>query len=147
MFVEDDKRRRLLSDSNFCMTDYFIVQRISGLYAVYNLAFLFLVGCGDHSNGFMEIRVEVCFMGLNFFESLCFENFQQFLEDKFYSFFESIKIGCLTNIILGSFKVVQNGKNRSDNFFSSIQNQFRLLFERAFAIIVKFCNFSQILIL
>ena len=55
----------LLSYSNFRVADHFVVERVTGLYTVDDLAFLLVSHAGNHGHGLMEVSVKVFAIGVN----------------------------------------------------------------------------------
>lgn len=100
------------------MTNHFVVQRITRLYAVQNLTFLFFRRGRDHSDGFVIIRIQRLVFRFDDLHAILCQDSHKLIINQFYTFLHGVHVFGSFHRFDGTLKVIDHRQNAADTFFA-----------------------------
>ena len=100
----------LLSDRNFCMAKYLIVDSVSFGRGVYYFPFHGFIIDGYHGDGFVYLGVKLSPVAVYRFHTVLLKEFYEFIVYQHHSFFYGIGVRCVLDGFKATFKIVYYGK-------------------------------------
>ena len=92
----------------------------------------------------MKVDIEVLSFCLNFSYAERFERLVKLVENNLFALLDSIYVFCFVSN--GAFEVVKNRQESTNSLLATIEQKLSLFLECTLAIVVKFCNCTQILV-
>ena len=109
----------LLSHGHLGVAYYLVVERVARLHTVNHLAFLVVAHARNHSDGLVEVYVEILVLGVDLLHSDALEGLHELFKYQLHALLDGLRV--VGGVGHGALHVVEDGQNGRGGLLAAVE--------------------------